>query len=64
MVKGQGAGILMVAITAIFAAVAVVILANISTAGWTSINVTIWTYIPTFILLGVLAYAAFAYRFK
>lgn len=64
MVKGQGAGILMVAITAIFAAVAVVILSNISTAGWTSINVTIWTYIPTFILLGVLAYAAFAYRFK
>jgi hypothetical protein len=62
--RGQGAGILMVAITAIFAAVAVVILANISTTGWTSINVTIWTYIPTFILLGVLAYAAFAYRFK
>ena len=62
--RGQGAGILMVAITAIFAAVAVVILANISTTGWTSINITIWTYIPTFVLLGVLAYAAFAYRFK
>jgi uncharacterized membrane protein YbhN (UPF0104 family) len=62
--KGQGAGILMVAITAIFSAVAVVILGNISTTGWSSINVTVWTYIPTFILLGVLAYAAFSYRFK
>lgn len=62
--RGQGAGILMVAITAIFAAVAVVILANISTTGWSSINVTIWTYIPTFILLGVLAFAAFSYRMK
>lgn len=64
MGKGQGSGIMMVAITAIFAAVAIAILANISTSGWSSINVTIWTYIPTFILLGVLGYAAFAYRFK
>ncbi len=62
--KGMGGGILVVAISAIFAAVAVTILNNISTTGWASIDVTVFTYIGTFILLGVLAYAAFAYRYK
>lgn len=62
--RGQGAGIIMVAIAAIFAAVSVAILANISTTGWSSINITIWTYIPTFILLGILAFAAFSFRLR
>ena len=64
MMKGQGSGAIIVAISAIFAAVAIAILANISTVGWSTINITIWTYIPTFILLGILALAAFSYRMR
>lgn len=62
--KGQGTGIIATAIAAIFGAVAVMILMNISTTGWSTINITIWTYIPTFILLGILAFAAFSYRMR
>jgi hypothetical protein len=62
--RGQGAGIIMVAIAAIFGAVAVAIIGNISTTGLSTINVTIWTYISTFILLCILAFAAFRYRMK
>jgi hypothetical protein len=62
--KGQGAGILVVILAAIFAAVGVNILGGINITGWSTINTTIYPYISTFILLGVLALAAFAYRYK
>jgi hypothetical protein len=62
--KGQGAGILVVILAAIFAAVGVNILNGINTTGWSSINTTIFPYISTFVLLGVLALAAFAYRYR
>lgn len=62
--RGQGAGILVVVLGAIFAAVGVNILGGINITGWDAINQTIFPYISTFILLGVLGLAAFAYRYK
>jgi hypothetical protein len=62
--RGQGAGILVVVLGAIFAAVGVNILGGINVTAWSSINQTIFPYISTFVLLGVLGLAAFAYRYK
>jgi hypothetical protein len=62
--RGQGAGVMMVVLSAIFAAVGISVLAGVNTTGWAAINTTIFGNLGTFILLGVLGMAAFAYRYK
>jgi len=62
--KGQGSGILVVILAAIFGAVGVNILGGINITSWSTINQTIYPYISTFVLLGVLGLAAFAYRYR
>lgn len=61
--RGMGAGIMVVVLSAIFASVGVGVLMGVNTDTWATIDATIFGNIPTFILLGVLALAAFSYKY-
>jgi hypothetical protein len=49
-----GAGIGIAVACIVVGAVAIPILKNVSTAGWSGTDITIYTYIPTFLLLALL----------